>query len=90
MQLIARQMLEKVKKDSSKPYAHMRFWHSFDELELILIMNNTRESIMDEKLARKLQQVGEHFRLPGPFFNSEEIHTVTRYQGHKVYDAWPS
>ena len=30
---------------------------------------------MDEKLARKLQQVGEHFNLPGPFFNYEEIHT---------------
>ena len=29
---------------------------------------------MDEKLARKLQQVGEHFNLPGPFFNYEEIH----------------
>ena len=29
---------------------------------------------MDEKLARKLQQVGERFNLPGPFFNYEEIH----------------
>ena len=29
---------------------------------------------MDEKLARKLQQVGEHFNLAGPFFSYEEIH----------------
>ena len=36
---------------------------------------------MDEKLARKLQQVGEHFRLPGPFFNYEEIHTGNEISG---------
>ncbi|MBR4235283.1 MAG: aminoglycoside phosphotransferase family protein [Clostridia bacterium] len=30
---------------------------------------------MDEILARKLQQVGEHFKIPGPFFNFEEIST---------------
>ena len=30
---------------------------------------------MDENLARKLQQVGLRFSLPGPFFNYEEIFT---------------